>query len=402
MPTADGPRVKRLAHPDADIRARSLGVPRGRPVIALFSSGEPVETELGAKVLPLLRQVVAGRDAVFITAGADVGVVHLLGVALEAVDGKLPPFVAVAPSGKVVTGEETPTAGELPLNPNHDVAVLVPGKNWGEETPALFRTVDAITGKRGRVTALLIGGDNVARAQVTTHLSGDRPLVVVAGTGGLADEIAGGRLSEDDDLAVLVRSGTVVAVHLDEGAERVVAALDRTLGAKPVAKLTVWPRLRYRAPEPIPIIDPGFVVEYPLLADAIHEANRVIAPAFHECDEAAHRERNHARLLIVLAIAAGFGATAFGALQAWLGTQAWPGVLVAIAGALAAALVALSRRYEASEDDLSAAHRAESLRALYFDHLAAPLPATDADREARLRDLVTAVARHRHEPVTTS
>src|ERR1041384_7628201 len=167
MPTADGPRVKRLAHPDADIRARSLGVPRGRPVIALFSSGEALSTDLGAKVLPLLRRVVTGRDAVFITAGADVGVVHLLGVALEAVDGKLPPFVAVAPSGKVVAGEETPADGEMALNPNHDVAVLVPGKNWGEETPALFRTVDAITGKRGRVTALLIGGDAVARAQVT-------------------------------------------------------------------------------------------------------------------------------------------------------------------------------------------------------------------------------------------
>jgi hypothetical protein len=75
-------------------------------------------------------------------------------------------------------------------------------------------------------------------------------------------------------------------------------------------------------------------------------------------------------------------------------------VLVAVAGALAAALVALSRKYEASEDDLSAAGRAESLRALYFDHLAAPLPATDAEREGRLRDLANAVARHRHEPVT--
>jgi hypothetical protein len=181
-----------------------------------------------------------------------------------------------------------------------------------------------------------------------------------------------------------------------------VAALDRTLGSTPTPTLTVWPRLRYRAPEAVPIIDPGFVVEYPLLADAIHEANRVIAPAFHEVDATAHRERNHARLFIVLAIAAGFGTISFGALQAWLAAEAWPGVLVAVSGALAAALVALSRRYEASEDDLSAAHRAEALRTLYFDHLAAPLPVSDAEREARIQDLVNAVARHRHEPVTTS
>ncbi len=126
----------------------------------------------------------------------------------------------------------------------------------------------------------------------------------------------------------------------------------------------------------------------------------MIAPAFHECEAAAGRERNHARLLIVLAIAAGFTTVSFGALQAWLGTEPWPGVLVAVAGALAAALVAISRRYEASQDDLSAAGRAESLRALYFDHLAAPLPTSDADREERLRELANAVARYRHEPVT--
>ncbi|PRY34572.1 hypothetical protein [Umezawaea tangerina] len=400
MPTADGPRVKRLAHPDANIKARSLGVSRGRPVIALFSSGDSLSTELGSQVLPLLRRVVTGRDAVFVTAGADVGVVHLLGVALEAVEGKLPPFVAVAPSGKVVAGEDKPSEGELSLNPNHDVAVLVPGKNWGEETPALFRTIDAITGKRGKAIALLIGGAELARDQLTAHLGGDRPLVVVAGTGGLADEISSGTLSEDDDLAVLIRSGSVAVVHVDEGPERVVAALDSFIGGPPAAPLTIFPKLRYRAPEPVPIIDPGFVVEYPLLADSIHEANRVIAPAFHECEAAAGRERNHARLLIVLAIAAGFTTVSFGALQAWLGTEPWPGVLVAVAGALAAALVAISRRYEASQDDLSAAGRAESLRALYFDHLAAPLPTSDADREERLRELANAVARYRHEPVT--
>jgi hypothetical protein len=392
--------VKRLPHPDADIRARALGLPRGRPVIALFSSGEALTTDLGAQVLPVLRRVVARRDAVFVTSGADIGIVHLLGVAVEAIEGRRPSIAAVAPSGKVVAGEDRPGEGELTLNANHDVAVLVPGADWGDETPALFRTVDAITGKRGDAVALLIGGGALARKQVVEHLGADRPLVVLAGSDGLADEIAGGKLSEEDDLAVLVRTGRVAVVHVAEGPDRVVAAIDRFFGAKTVAPLTVLPRLRFRAPDPVPIIDPGFVVEYPMLADAIHEANRVVAPAFHECDVEAQHERNHARLLIVLAIAAGFGTITFGALQAWLGTQPWPGVLVAVAGALAAALVALSRKYEASEDDLSAAGRAESLRALYFDHLAAPLPATDAERENRLRDLANAVARHRHEPVT--
>lgn len=419
MPTAGGPRVKRLAHPDADIRARAQGLPRRRAVVALFGTREALDTELAASLLPVLREVVARvarRDAVFVTSATDAGVAHLLGLAVEALDGRWPSLIGVAPSGRVVEGGDTPVDGQVGLNANHDVAVLVPGSTWGDEVPALFRAVDAIAGKRRPVVALLVGGSDTSRRQLIDHLGSDRPLVVLAGSGGLADEIASATLTsvggadhqaEEDDLAVLVRSGQVAVVHVDEGPEKVAIALGRYLGTKPgsrvravVPPLTVWPRLRYRAPEPVPIIDPGFVVEYPLLAEEILEANRLIAPTFHECDAEARREQNRARLLIVSAIGAGFAATAFGALQAWLRDSPWPGVLVALFGAGAAALVALSRKYEASEDDLDARTRAESLRALYFDHLAAPKPVTDQEREERVRDLETAVARHRHESVT--
>jgi hypothetical protein len=410
--------VQRLAHTDADIRARTLGLPRRRAVVALFGTREALDTDLAASLLPVLREVVARaarRDAVFVTSAADVGVVHLLGLAVEALDGRWPGLVGVAPSGRVVEGEDTPVDGQVALNANHDVAVLVPGSAWGDEVPALFRTVDAIVGKRRPAVALLVGGSDTARRELIDHLGSDRKLVVLAGTGGLADEIAGGKLpiggadnqTDDDDLAVLVRSGQVSVVHLDEGPEKVAIALGRYLGSKPgsrvqaaVPPLAVLPKLRFRAPDPVPIIDPGFVVEYPLLADAILEANRLIAPTFHECDAEARREQNRARLLIVSAIGAGFAATAFGALQAWLAATPWPGVLVALFGAAAAALVALSRRYEASEDDLDARSRAESLRALYFDHLAEPAPATDDERAERVRELETAVARYRHESVT--
>ncbi|NUS63778.1 MAG: hypothetical protein HOQ46_09025, partial [Saccharothrix sp.] len=105
MPTAGaGPRVRRLAHPDADVRARALGLPRGRPVLAIFGSAGTLGTELAATVLPVLRAVLAtaaGADAVVITAGADAGVTHLLGLAAESLDGRWPRMVGVAPSGRV-------------------------------------------------------------------------------------------------------------------------------------------------------------------------------------------------------------------------------------------------------------------------------------------------------------
>ncbi|MCC8247377.1 hypothetical protein [Saccharothrix luteola] len=536
MPTAGtGPRVRRLAHPDADIRARALGLPRGRPVLAVFGSADALSTELAAEVLPVLRVVLAAAaraDAVVVTAGADVGVTHLVGLAAESLDGRWPRLVGVAPSGRVAAEDAEPADGEVRLNVNHDTAVLVPGSKWGEELPALFRAVDAVTGSKRPALALLIGGGEVARAALVDHLSRDRPLLVLAGTGGLADEIAGGRprntpatpasgttatapagaasatpdpsalaatpapsahgaiaggepqpgagggtaqadaevarvtgaadkvtaagiagvkgataevaaletgsakgavapfpaasvptvsaptapaptpvasppqpsaAERDDDLAVLVRSGQVAVVHLDEGADKVAAVVRRVLGNRPGAKLhadvpppAVWPRVPFRAPEPHPVIDPGYVLDYPLLADAIHEANQVVAPVLHECEVAALRSRERARLLVVLAIAAGFGATVSAALQVWLRDEPWPGVLLAVSGAAAAVLAVVAR----SGEDPDAKVRAEQLRALYFDHLAAPPTVDDAERAERARELATAVARLRHESVS--
>ncbi|MEV1117315.1 hypothetical protein AB0I91_19770 [Actinosynnema sp. NPDC049800] len=567
MPTAGtGPRVRRLAHPDADIRARALGLPRGRPVLAVFGSADALSTELAAAVLPVLRSVLAaaaGADAVVVTAGADVGVTHLVGLAAESLDGRWPRLVGVAPSGRVAAEDAEPADGEVRLNVNHDTAVLVPGSKWGEELPALFRAVDAVTGSKRPALALLIGGGEGARAALVDHLGHDRPLLVLAGTGGLADEIAGGApqpgvvvggvpqpgviaggapqpgviaggelqtgtpgavagggsppadaevarvtgaaakvaaagaagvqaaaaeiagvkgtaaeipgvkgtaagaagvkgtaaevaavetgtetgtgsgsakgaagpfpattfpaasvpaasaataptpsaagsaqadpAERDDDLAVLVRSGQVALVHLDEGADKVVAVVRRVLGNRPGAKLhadvpppAVWPRVPFRAPEPHPVIDPGYVLDYPLLADAIHEANQVVAPVLHECEVAALRSRERARLLVVLAIAAGFGTTVSAALQVWLRDEPWPGVLLAVSGAAAAVLAVVAR----SGEDPDAKVRAEQLRALYFDHLAAPPAVDDAERDERARELATAVARLRHEAVS--
>ncbi|MEJ2857745.1 MULTISPECIES: hypothetical protein [unclassified Saccharothrix] len=402
MSTA-GPRVRRLAHPDADVRARALGLPRGRPAVLLLGPSGDLDTDLAASLLPVLRAVLVAavqRDAAVITAGADAGVAHLTGLAAEALEGRWPRLVGVAPSGRVAVEDAEPGPGEQRLNANHDTVVLVPGSRWGEEVPALGRVVDAVSGRRPAL-AVLVGGDDTARPTLVEHLGRDRPLLVLAGTGGLADDIARGALG-DDDLAVLARGGQVAVVHLDEGPDRIVAVLHRVLGsrefAEPVQPVRVFPRLRFREPARRPVVDPGYVLDYPLLADAIHDANQVVAPVLHEQEVAALRERERARLLVVLAVLAGFATVSFGALQVWLRDVPWPGVLVAVAGAGAAVLTVLARGGENPD----ARTRADQLRALYFDHLAAPPAATDAERDERSRELATEVARHRHEPVSNA
>ncbi|GAA3665255.1 hypothetical protein GCM10022267_59370 [Lentzea roselyniae] len=400
MPTAGGPTVKRLSQPDADIKPKALGLPRGRTVISVFGSTEDIETDLAAKLLPVLRSVVvtaARNGAVFVTEGTDRGVVHLLGLALQACEQRWPFVVGVAPSSKVHDLTETSTNGQVALEPNHSVAVIVPGSEWTDATPVLFRAADAIRHKKP-VVALVVGGEN--EKEVVDHLSGDNALLVLAGTGGLADRIATGDLT--GDLAVLVRSGKIFIVHVDEGPGKVVTALERLLGKeKPAKPPRIWPKVRYRAPEPRPLIDPGFVVAYPLLADAIHDANAVVAPAFHELDAQADVEQNRYRLMAVLAIAGGLTTTVFGALQTWLKDTPWPGVLVVAGGAFAAAITIVARKRESLDKYLTARSRAERLRALYFAHLAAPAPATEEERQDKVADLEAAVSDRKHEVVRT-
>lgn len=400
MPTAGGPTVKRLSQPDADINPKALGLPRGRTVISVFGSTQDIETDLAAKLLPVLRSVVvtaARNGAVFVTEGTDRGVVHLLGMALQACEQRWPVVVGVAPSSKVHDLTESSTNGQVALEPNHSVAVIVPGSEWTDATPVLFRTIDAVRHKKP-VIALVVGGES--EKEIIDHLSGDNALLVLAGTGGLADRIATGDLT--GDLAVLVRSGKIFIVHVDEGAGKVVTALERLLGKeKPVKPPKIWPKIRYRAPEPRPLVDPGFVVAYPLLADAIHDANKVVAPTFQELDAQADVEQNRYRLMAVLAIAGGLTTTVFGALQTWLSTTPWPGVLVVAGGAFAAAITIVARKRESLDKYLSARYRAERLRALYFAHLAAPAPATEEERLDKVADLEAAVSDRKHEVVRT-
>jgi hypothetical protein len=400
MPTAGGPTVKRLSQPDADIKPKALGLPRGRTVISVFGSTQDIETDLAAKLLPVLRSVVvtaARNGAVFVTEGTDRGVVHLLGMALQACEQRWPVVVGVAPSSKVHDLTETSTNGQIALEPNHSVAVIVPGSEWTDATPVLFRTIDAVRHKKP-VIALVVGGES--EQEIVDHLSGDHPLLVLAGTGGLADRIATGDLT--GDLAVLVRSGKIFIVHVDEGAGKAVTALERLLGKeKPVKPPRIWPKVRYRAPDARPLVDPGFVVAYPALADAIHDANQVVAPAFQELDAQAEVEQNRYRLTAVLAIAGGLTTTVFAALQTWLKDTPWPGVLVVAGGAFAAAITIVARKRESLDKYLTARSRAERLRALYFAHLAAPAPASEDARLDRVADLEAAVSDRKHEVVRT-
>ena len=209
---------------------------------------------------------------------------------------------------------------------------------------------------------MLVGGGDVSRRELVEHLASGRPVVVVSGTGRLADAVADGRAgaasdggpgapSTADDLGALLANGDVHVVSLDDSPERLRQVLASLLAParrrrlrERFALLAVLPRWRFRPAPPEPLLALDAASRYPLLREQIVDADRLVYPFFAESDMTAQIEQNRHRWFAVLAIGGGLLTTVFGALQAWLQTVAWPGVVVATLGAATSALITVARR----------------------------------------------------------
>jgi hypothetical protein len=400
-----------LTSPDQAVARRRLGVQRAHPVLAVVGTTAPLEPALAQRLMPYLRAAVetaAEAGAVVVTGGTDSGVFHLLSLALASSGAQPPAVVGVAP-GALVDSDGSPLVDDqAPIDPRLTALVRVPGQEWGDETGTLSRVVGSIAGDRP-VVVLLAGGGEVARTEVIEHLLERRSLVVLRGSGRLADQIVGGPDGPGDaDLRTLVVGGTVLEIDLDGAPGQLVEVLRDLLQSRRArpwrqsfAVLSVLPRFHSSAAPPAPLLGMGAAQRYPQLRQRIEEADRLVFPAFAACDVEARREQNRYRWFTTLAIVGGLLTTVFGALQAWLRADPWPGVVVATLGAATSALTTVARRQGSLHNYLTARLRAERLRSLYFEHVALP-PAPDATtRHQELRDLEDAVAAREYGPVPT-
>jgi hypothetical protein len=396
-----------LADANDSVSRAEVGLDRDRPVLAVVGTTTDLEPDLAAALFPFLAAAVgaaARAGAVIVTGGTDSGVFHLLGVALAAAPQRPAAVIGVAPGALIADGETTAADGLTPIDPQLTALVQTPGPAWGDETPPLSRLVSAIAGEH-RAVALLVGGGDGTRIEVVEHLLRHRPIVVLAGSGRLADAIAGGLASSSDaDLRVLVAAGDIHTVDMTQTPSELEETLCSLLGPRDAAPrrerwavLSVLPRPRLRPAPPAPLLGLRAEHRYPALRARIEEADRIVFPAFAALDMAARTEQNRYRWFTTLALVGGLLTTMFGALQAWLQSHPWPGVVVATVGAATSALTTVARRQGSLQTYLTARIRAERLRSLYFEHLAKP-PAT-GDDTATVIALEAAVAQHRYGPV---
>jgi hypothetical protein len=183
--------------------AGGMGAPYAEQVRETFRSG----------VVPVVQRL----GAVALDGGTRSGVMRLLGETRTEAGASFP-LVGVVASGTVrLPGEPATGEDRAELDPGHTHVLLVPGEDWGAESPWLARAATELAGPSPSVTVLLNGGA-IAYSDVGLSLEAGRPVLTVEGSGRTADELARalrGRPADPRAVA-LVRSGLVRAVPVDD------------------------------------------------------------------------------------------------------------------------------------------------------------------------------------------
>jgi hypothetical protein len=220
-------------HQPADLPAALavLGLHAPRPVVALVGGAGRMDAGDLGRLRPLFEHglvPLADRlGVVVVDGGTDAGVMRLVGRARSWAGASFP-LVGVAAAGTVwFPGHHPANQDAWPLDAHHPHFMLVPGAEWGDESPWIARVATELAGGWPSVTVLVNGGE-IAYADAEHSLLAGRPVLAVAGSGRTADQVASAvRGGPADQRAVrLAASGLVEAVDADDH-----AALDRAVAA---------------------------------------------------------------------------------------------------------------------------------------------------------------------------
>lgn len=209
-----------------------LGLRQGCPVLVLVGGAagmtdvhlDTLRTALRAAALPLLDRL----GAAVVDGGTDSGVMRVVGRARH--EGRFGfALVGVAAEGTVHIPGGTAGSDVAELERHHTHFVLVPGDEWGDESPWLADVAETLAAGARSVTIVVNGGE-ITYDDATASLSRGRPVVVLAGTGRTADAIAGALADPAaDPRAVAIASSELTSVVRIDDADGLRRALEAAL-----------------------------------------------------------------------------------------------------------------------------------------------------------------------------
>ncbi|HIK46465.1 MAG TPA: hypothetical protein IGR64_16525, partial [Leptolyngbyaceae cyanobacterium M65_K2018_010] len=182
-----------------------MGLMTSRPALVIIGGASLMTAESLEQLQTVFTQVLAPVAQEFevtvLDGGTDAGVIHMMGQARSQVGGNFP-LVGVVPQGKAKLPQDRATPQDdsrHALEPNHTNFFLIPGHDWGSESPWLADFASKISAQQPALT-ILINGGTVALTDLQANLATGRPALVMAGSGRLADQIAAAMAGETTDV----------------------------------------------------------------------------------------------------------------------------------------------------------------------------------------------------------
>jgi hypothetical protein len=170
----------------------------------------------------VLAPIVENLGACVVDGGTDAGVMKLIGQAHDQIAATFP-LIGVAPDGIVaLPNESNPPSNSTPLESNHTHFVLIPGSNWGDESPWIVNVATVLAAEKPSVTVLINGGE-ITFSDALNSVTARRLVLVVAGSGRTADKIvdAMNGNANDERAQKLADSGFVESINLEDGFDNI-------------------------------------------------------------------------------------------------------------------------------------------------------------------------------------
>jgi hypothetical protein len=214
------PAIQVQSPEDLSTALRELALHSPRPILVVVGGASKVSeadlSRLRLLFVKVLAPLAEELGASVVDGGTDVGVMQMMGQA-RAETAATFPLIGVTPVAKVALPDRIPSSKVTALEPHHTHFVLIPGSNWGDESPWLARVASVLANGAPSVTVLVNGGE-IAWKDVSENLKANRPLLVIAGSGRLADTLAAALRGEatDERGRELVASGLAQAIDLTE------------------------------------------------------------------------------------------------------------------------------------------------------------------------------------------
>jgi hypothetical protein len=211
-----------------------IGLHRTRPALVLVGGasgiGEADKARLQKLFLEEIAPLAQELGVAVVDGGTDAGIMGFMGQARTAMGGTFP-LIGVAALGTVILPNVPPPSSDAaPLEPNHTHFILVPGSNWGDESPWIAHIASVLSQGFSSATIVVNGGE-ITFLDVSYSVEAGRSVVTLDGTGRTADKLAAALRGEATDQRAeqLAASGKMQAIALIEHPARLTAVIKEIL-----------------------------------------------------------------------------------------------------------------------------------------------------------------------------